>query len=194
MIPNWHTTRTLRASRRRYASMRKRLGLSTVNSHTQYAPLAALGSRLQQPDFFAPPREHVQLDCKTILRAPGETARRRQHAGRPRLSQADQHAPAAGYGARRRVGTGPVCRPVDDYPGAGVPLPPAVDQLWTAVDQIYRCAGRALGLTPAQRRRTVLRLDGGFGTMPTSTGPSGMGTRCWPKGIAANGRTPIPGP
>jgi hypothetical protein len=37
-----------------------------------YAPLAALGSRLQQQDFFAPLREHVQLDCKAVFHAPHE--------------------------------------------------------------------------------------------------------------------------
>jgi len=52
--------------------MMKRLGLSAMNSHTQHAPLAALGSFLPQQDFFAPLREHVQLDCKTVVHTPHE--------------------------------------------------------------------------------------------------------------------------
>jgi hypothetical protein len=35
---------------------------------------------------------------------------------------------------------------------------------------------------------------GGVARRPTSTGPSGLGPRCGPKGRAANGRTPPPGP
>jgi hypothetical protein len=52
--------------------MRTRLGRSAMNRHTPYAPLAALGSLLPQQDFFAPLREHVQLDCKTVFHAPHE--------------------------------------------------------------------------------------------------------------------------
>jgi len=50
--------------------MIKRLGLSAMQRSTQYAPLAALGSFLQQQDFFAPLQEHVKLSGKTILHAP----------------------------------------------------------------------------------------------------------------------------
>ena len=53
--------------------MMKRLGLSAMKSNTQHAPLAALGSFLQHQDFFAPLREHVQLDCKTVVHTPHET-------------------------------------------------------------------------------------------------------------------------
>jgi hypothetical protein len=52
--------------------MTKRRGISAMKSNTQYAPLAALGYFLRQQDFFAPLREHLDLDCKTVVHEPAQ--------------------------------------------------------------------------------------------------------------------------
>jgi hypothetical protein len=126
--------------------MRKRLGLSAMNSHTQYAPLAALGSLLQQQDFFAPLREHVQLDCKTVFHAPHEKlldvvvsmladcASLKQINTRLRPDM----ALAAAWGRARFADQSTITRVLDAF------TPPAVAQLRTAVEQIYRREGQAL--------------------------------------------------
>jgi hypothetical protein len=46
------------------------LGLSDMKSNTQFAPLALLGYRLQQRDFFAPLREQIQLPQKRLSYTP----------------------------------------------------------------------------------------------------------------------------
>ncbi len=46
------------------------LGLSDMKSNTQFAPLALLGYRLQQRDFFAPLREQIQLPQKHLSYTP----------------------------------------------------------------------------------------------------------------------------
>jgi len=46
------------------------LGLSDMKSNTQFAPLALLGYRLQQQDFFAPLREQIQLPQKHLSYTP----------------------------------------------------------------------------------------------------------------------------
>lgn len=45
-------------------------GLSDMKSNTQFAPLGLLGYRLQQRDFFAPLREELQLEQKSIVYTP----------------------------------------------------------------------------------------------------------------------------
>ena len=50
--------------------MTNRLGLSDMKSHTQFAPVALLGYRLQQRDFFAPLREQMQLPQKHLSYTP----------------------------------------------------------------------------------------------------------------------------
>jgi hypothetical protein len=50
--------------------MTNRLGLSDMKSNTQFAPLALLGYRLQQRDFFAPLREQIQLPQKHLSYTP----------------------------------------------------------------------------------------------------------------------------
>ena len=42
-------------------------GLSDRSSNTQFAPVALLGYRLLQRDFFAPLREQLQLQQKRVL-------------------------------------------------------------------------------------------------------------------------------
>jgi hypothetical protein len=126
--------------------MRKRLGLSAMNSHTQYAPLAALGSLLQQQDFFAPLREHVQLDCKTVFHAPHEKLLDvvvSMLADCTSLKQINTRlrpdmALAAAWGRARFADQSTITRVLDAF------TPPAVAQLRTAVEQIYRREGQAL--------------------------------------------------
>jgi hypothetical protein len=257
--------------------MRKRLGLSAMNRHTPSAPLAALGSRLPPQDCFAPLREHVQLDGKTVFHAPHEKrldvvvsmladcASLKQI--NPRLRP--QTALAAAWGRDRFADQSTLTRVLDAL------TPRAVAQLRTAVAQIYRREGQALhhplvhdllcldidlrglpagrraeastkgycsgektavganspGSAPRQTRRVWCRWSipatrpgrpvcaprsprrsgcwagrqrrgdapcagsmAGWALRPTATGPSGLGTRGWPQGRAANGRTPRPGP
>ena len=45
-------------------------GLSDMTSNTQFAPLALLGYRLHQRDFFAPLREQLQLQQKSVVYTP----------------------------------------------------------------------------------------------------------------------------
>lgn len=45
-------------------------GLSDMTSNTQFAPLALLGYRLHQRDFFAPLREQLQLQQKMVFYTP----------------------------------------------------------------------------------------------------------------------------
>src|SRR2546428_2268700 len=52
--------------------MSKLLGLSAMQSNTHYAPLALLGYRLQQRDFFAPLRDQVHLKQKSVFYTPQE--------------------------------------------------------------------------------------------------------------------------
>jgi hypothetical protein len=47
-------------------------GLSEMTSNTQFAPLALLGYRLQQRDFFAPLREQLQLPQKSVFYTPDD--------------------------------------------------------------------------------------------------------------------------
>jgi hypothetical protein len=53
-----------------YATMTNLFGLSDMKSNTQFAPLALLGYRLQQRDFFAPMREQLNLQQKCLLYRP----------------------------------------------------------------------------------------------------------------------------
>lgn len=126
--------------------MIKQLGLSAMNSNTPYAPLAALGSFLQQQDFFAPLREHVQLDCKTVIHTPHEKwldivvsmladcASLKQINTRLRPDT----ALAAAWGRERFADQSTLTRVLDAL------TPSAVAQLRTAVEQIYRREGQAL--------------------------------------------------
>jgi hypothetical protein len=47
-------------------------GLSTMASHTQFAPVALLGYRLHQRDFFGPLRAQVQRPQKSLLYTPSD--------------------------------------------------------------------------------------------------------------------------
>ncbi len=117
-----------------------------MTSNTAYAPLAALGAFLQQQDFFAPLREHVQLDCKTVLHAPQEKlldivvsmladcASLKQINTRLRPDT----ALAAAWGRDGFADQSTIARRLDAF------TPQAVAQLRTAVEQIYRREGQAL--------------------------------------------------
>jgi hypothetical protein len=126
--------------------MRKRLGLSAMNRHTQYAPLAALGSLLQQQDCFAPLREHVEFDGKTVFQAPQEKLLDvvvSMLADCASLTQINtrlwpETARAAAWGRHRFADQSPMTRGLDTF------TPRAVAQLRTAVEQRYRREGQAL--------------------------------------------------
>jgi len=45
-------------------------GLSAMNRNPQFAPLALLGYRLQQRHFFAPWREQLHLQQKSVFSTP----------------------------------------------------------------------------------------------------------------------------
>jgi hypothetical protein len=47
-------------------------GLSTMASNTQFAPVARLGYRLHQRDFFGPLRAQVQRPQKSLLYTPSD--------------------------------------------------------------------------------------------------------------------------
>src|SRR5262245_10362790 len=70
MTLTWHTTGRYEPFSRGYATMTDLFGLSDMTSNTQFAPLALLGYRLHQRDFFAPLREQLQLPQKRVLYTP----------------------------------------------------------------------------------------------------------------------------
>src|SRR5215510_3806362 len=70
MTVKWHTPRSYEPFSRRYATMTNLFGLSEMNSNTQFAPLALLGYCLQQRDFFAPLREQLHLQQKSVFYTP----------------------------------------------------------------------------------------------------------------------------
>jgi hypothetical protein len=126
--------------------MIKRLGLSAMQRSTQYAPLAALGSFLQQQDFFAPLQEHVKLSGKTILHAPhqklldvvvsllADCSSLKQINTRLRPDT----ALATAWGREAFADQSTLSRVLDAF------TPVTVAQLRTAVECIYVREGRAL--------------------------------------------------
>jgi hypothetical protein len=126
--------------------MIKPLGLSAMNRHTPYAPLAALGSCLQQQDVFAPLREHVQLDGKTVIHTPHEkwldvvVSMRADCASRKQINThlRPDTALAAAWGRERFADQSTLTRVLEAL------TPSAVVQLRTAVEPIYRREGQAL--------------------------------------------------
>jgi hypothetical protein len=140
--------------------MRKRLGLSAMKRNTQHAPLAALGYFLQQRDFFAPLREHVQLGCKTVLHKPHEKlldvvvsiladcASLKQINTRLRPDT----ALAAAWGRERFADQATITRVLEAF------TPVSVAQLRTAVERIYVREGRALH-HPFDQELLFLDLD-----------------------------------
>jgi hypothetical protein len=123
----------------------KRLGLSTMNRHTPYAPWAALDIPLQQQDFVVPLHERVQTRLHNgRSRVPLEKVRRRrQQAGRRRRPQAAQHAPAAGDGTRCGMGAGLLTDQSTMTQVLDALTPRAMAQVRIAVVQLDRCAGQA---------------------------------------------------
>src|SRR6266487_2643447 len=73
MTLKWHTTRSYAPFSRGYATMTDLFGLSAMNSNTQFAPLALLGYRLQPRHFFAPWREQLHLQQKSVFYTPYDT-------------------------------------------------------------------------------------------------------------------------
>src|SRR5918999_4226125 len=126
--------------------MTTRLGLSAMTRHTSFAPLAALGYVLHQSDCFAPLREHVQLGGQTILHEPyqklldvvvsvlADCASLKQINTRLRPDT----ALAAAWGWERFADQSTITRVLEAF------TPPAVAQLRTAIERIYRREGRAL--------------------------------------------------
>jgi hypothetical protein len=126
--------------------MSKRLGLSAMKRTTPYAPLAALGYLLRQRDFFAPLREHVPLDGKTVRHQPYEKlldvvvsmladcASLKQINTRLRPDT----ALAAAWGRDLCADQSPMARVLDAF------TPVSVAQLRTASEQIYRREGKAV--------------------------------------------------
>jgi hypothetical protein len=118
-----------------------------MNRHTPYAPLAALGSRLQQQDFFAPLREPVQFDGKTVFHAPhakwldvvvsmlADCGSVKQMNTRLR----PETALAAAWGRRRFADQSTLTRVLDPLtPRAGAQLRPAVEQIDRRAGQVLR--------------------------------------------------------
>jgi hypothetical protein len=126
--------------------MLKRLGLSAMKRHTQYAPLAALGYFLPQRDFFAPLWEHVQLGGKTVLHEPHEklldvvVSMLADCASLKHINTRlrPDTALAAAWGRKRCADQATITRVLEAF------TPVSVAQLRTAVERIYVREGRAL--------------------------------------------------
>ena len=140
--------------------MTKRLGLSAMQRNTQYAPLAALGYFLQQQDFFAPLREHVELGCKTVLHEPHQKlldAVVSMLADCSSLKQINTRlrpdtALAAAWGREAFADQSTISRVLDAF------TPTTVAQLRTAVERIYLREGRVLS-HPFEQELLFLDID-----------------------------------
>jgi len=122
--------------------------------------LAALGYFLQQQDFFAPLREHVELGCKTVLHEPHQKlldAVVSMLADCSSLKQINTRlrpdtALAAAWGREAFADQSTISRGLDAF------TPTTVAQLRTAVERLYLREGRVLS-HPFEQELLFLDID-----------------------------------
>jgi hypothetical protein len=136
-------------------------GLSTMASNTQFAPLALLGYRLHQRDFFGPLREQVQLPQKSVLYTPYDkllTCLVSIMSGCHAVCQIDtrirpDRALAQAWGLENFAQQSTVATTLDCFTEFGV------QQLRTATGQIYSREGKAPRHDYAQEGHLILDID-----------------------------------
>jgi hypothetical protein len=136
-------------------------GISTMASNTQFAPLALLGYRLHQRDFFGPLREQVQLPQKSVLYTPYDkllTCLVSIMSGCHAVCQIDtrirpDRALAQAWGLANFAQQSTVADTLDCFTDFGV------QQLRTATAQIYLRDGKAPRHNYAQEGHLILDID-----------------------------------
>ncbi len=141
--------------------MSRLLGLSEMKSNTQWAPLALLGYRLQQRDFFAPLYEQLHLSQKKVLYAPQDkllTCLVSIMSGCHAICQIDTHirpdtalAQAWGFDSFAQQST------VSDTLNSFTAL--NVHQLREAISTIYLREGQALQHDSVNQGLLILDID-----------------------------------
>lgn len=137
------------------------LGLSEMKSNTQFAPLAVLGYRLQQRDFFASLRNQLQLQQKRVCYTPHEkllTCLVSILAGCHAISQIDTRirpdtALAQAWGLECFTEQSTVADTLDSF------TPTNVQQLRAAISSIYLREGQALRHSYQQQGLLMLDVD-----------------------------------
>jgi hypothetical protein len=136
-------------------------GRSAMTSHTQFAPLALLGYRLHQRDFFAPLRERLQLQQKRVLYTPYDkllTCLVSILSGCHAVSQIDTRirpdtALAQAWGLEHFAQQSTVADTLDCFTDLHV------HQLREATGQIYLCEGQAPRHDSAREGLLILDID-----------------------------------
>ena len=141
--------------------MSRLLDLSEMKSNTQWAPLALLGYRLQQRDFFAPLYEQLHLSQKKVLYAPQDkllTSLVSIMSGCHAICQIDTHirpdtalAQAWGFDSFAQQST------VSDTLNSFTAL--NVHQLREAISTIYLREGQALQHDSVNQGLLILDID-----------------------------------
>lgn len=136
-------------------------GLSAMTSNTQFAPLALLGYRLHQRDFFAPLREQLQLQQKRVLYTPYDkllTCLVSIMSGCHAVCQIDTRirpdkALAQAWGLANFAQQSTVADTLDRFTDL------SVQQLRAATSRIYLREGQALRHDSAREGLLILDID-----------------------------------
>jgi hypothetical protein len=122
------------------------LGLCRLKGNTSFAPLAALGYYLRQKDFFAPIRQGVQLEIKTVDHPPHEKLidclvsmlAGCRSIGQSNLRIRPDEALATAWGRRQFAEQSTLADTLDAFTAENV------EQLRMALTQIYRREAKAM--------------------------------------------------
>jgi hypothetical protein len=161
MTLKWHTTRSYEPFSRGYATMTNLFGLSEMNSNTQFAPLALLGYRLQQRDFFAPLREQLHLQQKRVFYTPDDkllTCLVSMMSGCHAVCQIDTRirpdtALAQAWGLENFAQQSTVAETLDRFTAINV------EQLREAISRIYLREGQAIRHNYERDGLLILDID-----------------------------------
>ena len=141
--------------------MTKLFGLSDMKSNTQFAPLALLGYRLQQRDFFAPLHQQVRLQQKSVDYTPQEkliTCLVSVMSGCHAISQIDTRIRpdkvlAQAWGLDRFAQQSTVADTLNSFTDVNV------QQLRAAISCIYLREGQAMRHDYKRARFLILDID-----------------------------------
>jgi hypothetical protein len=141
--------------------MRRLFGLSDMKSNTQWAPLALLGYRLQQRDFFAPFYQQLDLTQKKVFYTPQDkllTCLVSIMSGCPVISHIDtrirpDRALAQAWGLECFAQQSTVADTLNSFTELNV------EQLRSAINTMYVREGRAIQHDYASQGLLILDID-----------------------------------
>ena len=141
--------------------MSQLLGLSKMKSNTQWVPLALLGYRLQQRDFFAPLSQQLELTQKKVLYTPQDkllTCLVSIMSGCQAICHIDtrirpDRALAQAWGLERFAQQSTVADTLNSFTERNV------EQLRTALNTIYVREGQAIQHNYASEGLLILDID-----------------------------------